>query len=63
MLNGDSVSSIITVTLMIMTVLMLSYHLAYFISKHEFENYKNYTIIDRLTKTEREVVVFTPVEE
>ena len=40
MLNGDSFASIFAVTLMIMTVLMLGYHLAHFMSKHEFKSRK-----------------------
>ena len=50
MLNGDSLTSIFAVTLMIMTVLMLGYHLAHFMSKHEFKSSESYAVIDRLPK-------------
>jgi hypothetical protein len=63
MLNGDSLTSIFAVTLMIMTVLMLGYHLAHFMSKHEFKSSESYTVIDRLTETGPEVIVLAPAQE
>ncbi len=63
MLIGDSLPSIFAVTLMIMTVLMLGYHLAHFMSKHEFKSSESYTVIDRLTETGPEVIVLAPAQE
>ena len=63
MLNGDFFTSIFAVTLMIMTVLMLGYHLAHFMSKHEFKSSESYTVIDRLTETGPEVIVLAPAQE
>jgi hypothetical protein len=63
MLAEYSLTSIAAITLMIMTVLLLSYHLAFFMSKHEFKNSENYTVIVRLTETGSEVVVLAPVRE
>ncbi|HEU5406278.1 MAG TPA: hypothetical protein VFU48_00820 [Nitrospira sp.] len=63
MLNGDSLTSIFAVTLMIMTVLMLGYHLAHFMSKHEFKSSESYTVIDRLNETGPEVIVLAPAQE
>jgi len=63
MLNGDSLTSIFAVTLMIMTVLMLGYHLAHFMSKHEFKSSESYTVIDRLAETGPEVIVLAPAQE
>lgn len=63
MLNGDSLTRIFAVTLIIMTVLMLGYHVAYFMSKHEFKSSESYTVIDRLTETGPEVIVRAPAQE
>ena len=63
MLNGDSLTSIFAVTLMIMAVLMLGYYLAHFMSKHEFKSSEGYTVIDRLTETGPEVIVRAPAQE
>ena len=63
MLNGDSLTSIFAVTLMIVMVLMLGYHLAHFMSKHEFKRSESYTVIDRLTETGPEVIVRAPAQE
>lgn len=63
MLNGDSLTSIFAVTLMIMTVLLLGYHLAHFMSKHEFKSSESYTVIDRLTENGLEVIVRAPAQE
>lgn len=63
MLNEDSLTGIFAVTLMIVTVLMLGYHLAHFISKHEFKSAGSYTVIDRLTETGPEVIVLAPPQE
>lgn len=60
---GDSLTKIVTFMMMIMTVLMLGYHLALFMSKHEFKNSDNYTVIHRLTEIGPEVLVLTPVRE
>lgn len=63
MLNGDSLTGIFAVTLMIMTILMLGYHLTHFMSKHEFKSSESYAVIDRLTETGPEVIVRAPAQE
>ena len=60
MLNGDSLTSIFAITLMILTVLMLGYHVAHFMSKQQAKNSEPYTVIDRPTVPGLEVVVLVP---
>jgi hypothetical protein len=60
MLNEEFITSIFAITLMIMTVLMLGYHVTHFISKQQAKNSENHTVIDRLNLTGPDVVVLGP---
>jgi hypothetical protein len=60
MLNGDSLTSIFAITLMILTVLMLGYHVAHFMSKQQAKSSESYTVIDRPNVPGLEVVVLVP---
>ena len=60
MSNEESITSLFAITLMILTVLMLGYHVTHFLSKQQAKNSENHTVIDRPHLTGPDVVVLGP---